>query len=62
MMFAVSLSLQDALHLDLLSLKDTDLPFDPNAAAGPEMEVEFKKRPFGILRYQPGNGGKGAKA
>merc|ERR1711933_13393 len=26
------------------------------------MNVEFKKRPFGILRYQPGQGGKGAMA
>merc|ERR1712048_495644 len=32
------------------------------AATGPEMNVEFKKRPFGILRYQPGEGGKGAMA
>merc|ERR1712125_53477 len=25
-------------------------------------DVEYKKRPFGILRYQPGQGGKGAMA
>merc|ERR1711979_79584 len=27
---------------------------------GAPTEVEFKKRPFGILRYQPGQGNKGA--
>ena len=32
------------------------------AATGAPHEVEFKKRPFGILRYQPGEGGKGAMA
>merc|ERR1711897_43347 len=39
-----------------------DTPFMATAATGPEMNVEFKKRPFGILRYQPGQGGKGAMA
>merc|ERR1712217_275412 len=29
---------------------------------GPTHDVEYKKRPFGILRYQPGQGGKGAMA
>merc|ERR1711908_246694 len=35
---------------------------DAAAATGPGADVVFKKRPFGILRYQPGNGGKGAMA
>eukprot|EP00403_Amphidinium_massartii_P042285 CAMPEP_0178435164 /NCGR_PEP_ID=MMETSP0689_2-20121128/33790_1 /TAXON_ID=160604 /ORGANISM="Amphidinium massartii, Strain CS-259" /LENGTH=201 /DNA_ID=CAMNT_0020057235 /DNA_START=97 /DNA_END=702 /DNA_ORIENTATION=- len=48
-------------YLDRLGPKDTDLPFMASAAA-PGMDVEFKKRPFGILRYQPGQGGKGAMA
>merc|ERR1712232_1513965 len=42
--------------------KDADVPFSAAAATGPEHPVEFKKRPFGILRYQPGQGGKGAMA
>merc|ERR1712186_145344 len=40
----------------------SDVPFQGMAATGPEVAVEFKKRPFGILRYQPGEGGKGAMA
>merc|ERR1712039_1087275 len=32
------------------------------AATGASTDVEFKKRPFGILRYQPGQGMKGAMA
>merc|ERR1711897_108396 len=39
-----------------------DTPFMATAATGPEIPVEFKKRLFGILRYQPGQGGKGAMA
>merc|ERR1712039_348718 len=31
-------------------------------ATGPSHDVQFKKRPFGILRYQPGQGMKGAMA
>ena len=30
------------------------MPFNAGAASGPGATVEFKKRPFGILRYQPG--------
>ena len=37
-----------------------DVPFTSSAATGPGAEVSFKKRPFGILRYTPGEGGKGA--
>merc|ERR1712066_803402 len=39
-----------------------DVPFTASAATGAAHEVEFKKRPFGILRYQPGQGGTGAMA
>merc|ERR1719175_51525 len=49
-------------YLERLGPKDTDAPFIATAATGPEMNVEFKKRLFGILRYQPGQGGKGAMA
>merc|ERR1712045_550437 len=42
--------------------KDADVPFSSAAATGPTHDVEYKKRPFGILRYQPGQGGKGAMA
>merc|ERR1712066_789003 len=37
-----------------------DVPFTASAATGAAHDVEFKKRPFGILRYQPGQGGTGA--
>merc|ERR1711972_402868 len=48
---------------DRLGPKDADVPFTSSAAAaGPAHDVEFKKRPFGILRYQPGQGGTGAMA
>merc|ERR1711972_1134740 len=33
-----------------------------SGATGAATDVEFKKRPFGILRYQPGQGMKGAMA
>merc|ERR1712060_551112 len=39
-----------------------DVPFTASAATGPTSAVTYKKRPFGILRYQPGSGGKGAMA
>merc|ERR1712039_467957 len=39
--------------------RDADVPYTSSAATGPG-DVEFKKRPFGILRYTPGEGGKGA--
>eukprot|EP00971_Amphidinium_carterae_P016648 328656-Amphidinium_carterae.1 len=48
-------------YLERLGPKDTDEPFTA-ASAQPGAEVEFKKRPFGILRYQPGQGGMGAMA
>ncbi|OLQ13632.1 hypothetical protein AK812_SmicGene2272 [Symbiodinium microadriaticum] len=41
--------------------KDADPPLmDPNTASGATHEIEFKKKPFGILRYAPGPGGNGA--
>merc|ERR1712187_84651 len=40
--------------------RDADVPFTSSAATGPGADVEFKKRPFGILRYTPGEGGQGA--
>ena len=51
-----------AEYLERLGPKDSDVPFDAGQATGPGASVEFKKRPFGILRYQPGQGGKGAMA
>ena len=38
------------------------MPFDASVASSAAHEVQFEKRPFGTLRYQPGNGGKGAMA
>ena len=40
--------------------RDADIPFAASAATGATVDVTFKKRPFGILRYTPGEGGKGA--
>ncbi|CAE8657040.1 unnamed protein product [Polarella glacialis] len=41
--------------------KDADPPaVDTSKAAGATVDIEFKKRPFGIARYVPGAGGKGA--
>eukprot|EP00440_Ansanella_granifera_P022952 gb/GFBE01024929.1/.p1 GENE.gb/GFBE01024929.1/~~gb/GFBE01024929.1/.p1 ORF type:complete len:212 (+),score=66.15 gb/GFBE01024929.1/:1-636(+) len=41
--------------------KDADPPLmNVKSAAGATHEVTFKKRPFGILRYAPGNDGNGA--
>ncbi|CAE8738652.1 unnamed protein product [Polarella glacialis] len=41
--------------------KDADPPaVDTSKAAGATVDIEFKKRPFGIARYVPGVGGKGA--
>ncbi|CAE7763338.1 OGFOD3, partial [Symbiodinium necroappetens] len=41
--------------------KDADPPLmDPNTASGATHEIEFKKKPFGILRYAPGPSGNGA--
>jgi len=51
-----------AEYLERLGPKDVDVPFDAGAATGASHDVQFKKRPFGILRYQPGAGGKGAMA
>merc|ERR1712217_626095 len=42
--------------------KDSDVAFSASAASGGDHPVTFKKRPFGILRYQPGSGMKGAMA
>jgi len=42
--------------------KDADGPLvEPAAAKGAQVTVEFKKRPFGVYRYAPGVGGKGAQ-
>ena len=49
-------------YLDRNGPKDSDVAFDAAAATGASADVEFKKRPFGILRYQPGKDGKGAMA
>eukprot|EP00931_Biecheleriopsis_adriatica_P067099 TRINITY_DN412_c0_g1_i13.p1 TRINITY_DN412_c0_g1~~TRINITY_DN412_c0_g1_i13.p1 ORF type:complete len:204 (+),score=58.44 TRINITY_DN412_c0_g1_i13:91-702(+) len=51
-----------AEYLERQGPKDADVPFTASAATGPGCQVSFKKRPFGILRYQPGQGGKGAMA
>lgn len=51
-----------AEYLERCGPKDSDVPFSGAAASGPGATVEFKKRPFGILRYQPGEGMKGAMA
>ena len=51
-----------AKYLERCGPKDADVPFSAAAATGPEHPVDFKRRPFGILRYQPGQGGKGAMA
>ncbi|CAE7383202.1 unnamed protein product [Symbiodinium natans] len=51
-----------AEYLERCGPKDSDVPFGSASATGPGATVEFKKRPFGILRYQPGQGGKGAMA
>eukprot|EP00448_Togula_jolla_P000730 CAMPEP_0170601926 /NCGR_PEP_ID=MMETSP0224-20130122/18121_1 /TAXON_ID=285029 /ORGANISM="Togula jolla, Strain CCCM 725" /LENGTH=102 /DNA_ID=CAMNT_0010926737 /DNA_START=99 /DNA_END=405 /DNA_ORIENTATION=- len=51
-----------AEYLERLGPKDSDVPFQSAGATGASVDVTFKKRPFGILRYQPGQGGKGAMA
>ncbi|CAK0820925.1 unnamed protein product [Prorocentrum cordatum] len=51
-----------AEYLERCGPKDADVAFDASAATGPGPAVTYKKRPFGILRYQPGNGMKGAMA
>ena len=38
----------------LMYPEDSDVPFNAGAASGAGATVEFKKRPFGILRHQPG--------
>ncbi|CAE7424082.1 unnamed protein product [Symbiodinium pilosum] len=41
--------------------KDADPPLmDVTSASGATHEIEFKKKPFGILRYAPGANGNGA--
>ena len=59
---ALTVARVSADYLERQGPKDSDSPFDGSAATGPGAEVEFKKRPFGILRYQPGQGMKGAMA
>merc|ERR1719152_297405 len=51
-----------AEYLERCGPKDADVPFSASAATGATHDVQFKKRPFGILRYQPGAGMKGAMA
>ncbi|CAK0863716.1 unnamed protein product, partial [Prorocentrum cordatum] len=51
-----------AEYLERCGPKDADIAFEVSAAIGPGPTVTYKKRPFGILRYQPGNGMKGAMA
>merc|ERR1712241_322572 len=50
-----------AEYLERLGPKDADVPFTA-VGGGAEHPVTFKKRPFGILRYQPGANMKGAMA
>jgi len=47
-------------YLERQGPRDADVPYTASAATGPTTDVVFKKRPFGILRYTPGEGGKGA--
>jgi len=47
-------------YLNRQGPRDADVPFSSAAASGPGGDVTFKKRPFGILRYTPGEGGTGA--
>merc|ERR1719437_394856 len=47
-------------YFDRQSAKDHDQPFGIADASGDTHEVTFKKRPFGILRYQADKDGKGA--
>jgi len=47
-------------YLNRQGPRDADVPYTSSAATGPGADVTFKKRPFGILRYTPGEGGKGA--
>mmetsp|Transcript_59673 Transcript_59673/g.141984 ORF Transcript_59673/g.141984 Transcript_59673/m.141984 type:complete len:257 (-) Transcript_59673:107-877(-) len=49
-------------YLERNAPKVSDTPFDPRETANENLEVEFKERPFGIMRYQPGKNGKGAMA
>jgi len=49
-------------YLERQGPKDADVPFNAAAASGPGVEAVFKKRPFGVLRYQAGEGLKGAMA
>merc|ERR1711972_1173317 len=49
-------------YLDRQGPRDADVPYTTAEATGAELQAEFKKRPFGILRYQPGADGLGAMA
>eukprot|EP00929_Paragymnodinium_shiwhaense_P056015 TRINITY_DN2803_c0_g2_i1.p1 TRINITY_DN2803_c0_g2~~TRINITY_DN2803_c0_g2_i1.p1 ORF type:complete len:206 (-),score=46.87 TRINITY_DN2803_c0_g2_i1:237-854(-) len=40
--------------------RDADVPYTATDATGATHDVTYKKRPFGILRYSPDKGGKGA--
>eukprot|EP00929_Paragymnodinium_shiwhaense_P044862 TRINITY_DN229_c1_g1_i8.p2 TRINITY_DN229_c1_g1~~TRINITY_DN229_c1_g1_i8.p2 ORF type:complete len:207 (-),score=51.61 TRINITY_DN229_c1_g1_i8:236-856(-) len=40
--------------------RDADVPYTATEATGATHDVTYKKRPFGILRYSPDKGGKGA--
>ena len=41
---------------------DADAAFDTSSAVGTSPIIYYKKHPFDILRYKPGNGMKGAMA
>jgi len=46
-------------YLERHGPRDADVPFN---SLGATHNAQFQNRPFGILRYQPGAGGKGAMA
>ncbi|CAJ1351682.1 unnamed protein product [Effrenium voratum] len=46
--------------LSFLGSEEADTPFDVRQATGSEKAVTFKKKPYGIVRWQPGKDFKGA--
>ena len=49
-------------YLERNGPRDADTPWSSAQATGPAGQSVFKKRPFGVLRYQPGSDGNGAMA
>jgi len=49
-----------AEYLNRQGPRDADVPYTATAATAGNHEVVYKKRPFGVLRYSPDQGGKGA--